>query len=81
VIDPAKVVAHGAPGCRIDRGAAGHHEALVAEKPKKESPPAMPPGMGGAAWTSEQRRGPEDLSSGLHRLLVCVEVFRERTSS
>ncbi|WP_018240530.1 chaperonin GroEL [Ensifer sp. BR816] len=46
VIDPAKVVRTALQGAASIAGLLVTTEAMIAEKPKKEAPPAMPPGGG-----------------------------------
>jgi chaperonin GroEL len=46
VIDPAKVVRTALQDAASIAGLLVTTEAMIAEKPKKEAPPAMPPGGG-----------------------------------
>ena len=56
VIDPAKVVRHALQDAASVAGLLVTTEAMIAEKPKKETP--VPPMPGVAAWTSSPRKRP-----------------------
>ena len=47
IIDPTKVVRQALQGAASVAGLLVTTEAMVAEVPKKQTPPAMPPGGGG----------------------------------
>ncbi len=53
IIDPTKVVRTALQDAASVAGLLVTTEAMVAELPKKEAPPALPPGGGMGGWTSK----------------------------
>jgi hypothetical protein len=65
IIDPTKVVRLALQNAASVAGLLVTTEAMVAEKPKKETPPAMPHGGAWATWTTSNRNG-QPSSCGRH---------------